>query len=856
MGVVLLPSIVTPPEQLQLKENSLLTSRSRSSVKLALRTTLDSGCAEVFSGQGQRNHGNTQHLNRLSNNEKSALQARPKSGLKEGLSKIHGNNQALERILDGGAVERKVQDVLDRRGWNEAVSQLENEFKQFKFVSARKLVYLLQGCNDTDGFERCQQVQKYAILTGHGSNIFLYNNLVDVYSQCGSLLASCMVFSSMGSTNVFSWTAIILAHVKHDEAETAVLLFSKMLETGVVPDKVLFMVVLKACANLMSPEAGWKLHAFVVGYGFESDSHVGSSLIFMHAEFGSLCYAQIVFNKLKEPSIVAWNTLIMGYAEGGFSNEAFALFRGMQMFTDPDDVTLLSVLKACINSEDLNVGMDVHAQAIANGLDMHLFVGSSLVDMYAKCGGIEHAYAFFKKLDAHDVVSWTAMITAFAQPETWDLTLDLFEQMQLKRAALPNELTYASVLCACSGLRLEEKGRVMHTDIVKCGFELDIFIASSLISMYADCGCLDDASHVFCNVPTPNVITYNSMLAGYAQQGAGERAVKLYEKMEREGLRPDAATFVSVLKSCCIMKALGKGQQVHLQIVKDGIELDSVVASHLVVLYCRCGSMKDSQVVFESMQERDIALWNTIIAGYLLHGPLQMAFSLFERMQKNGCNPNAVTFVSILKSCASLSGLDQGQHFFMHLVKIGIGSDLLLDSTLVDFFAKCGRLEDAAHLFTNMRKHDVVSYTAMIAAYAQQGRAKEAVSLFEQMKQERVQPNEITFLGVLNACNHVGLVLEAIQYFKSMRNDYKITPTARHCTCLIDLLARAGHHVEAMDALSHLPDEIDKVTWLALLGSCKTSSNAEVARHTADHVLEQNSKLAAPYVLLSNISAE
>ncbi|KAJ7278093.1 hypothetical protein O6H91_06G050200 [Diphasiastrum complanatum] len=684
---------------------------------------------------------------------------------------------------------------------------------------------LLKGCSKRTALAEGKQVHALIAQSILDSNIFLANTLVHMYSKCGSVLDAHKVFSNMPQRNVYSWTAIISAYADSGQGEEAINLFQQMQRTGLAPDKVVFVVVLKACASLAALEQGKQLHSDIIKRGFQSDVIVGSTLVDMYAKCGCTDDARELFNNMSERNVVSWNAMIAGYAQNGLGKEALALYEQMkQEGVQPNNVTFVCVLSACAHSRLVDEGRRVF-------------------DSMRKDHGV-----------TPDVVSWSAMIAGYAQNGLGKEALALYEQMK-QEDVQPNNVTFVVLLKACASLAALEQGKQLHFDIIKRGFQSDVIVGNTLVDMYAKCGCTDDARELFNNMSERNVVSWSAMIAGYAQNGLGKEALALYEQMKQEDVQPNNVTFVVLLKACASLAALEQGKQLHSDIISRGFQSDVIVGSTLVDMYAKCGCTDDARELFNNMSERNVVSWSAMIAGYAQNGLGKEALALYEQMKQEGVQPDIVTFTCVLSACASLAALEQGKQLHFDIIKRGFQSDVIVGSSLVDMYGKCGCIEDARELFNSMSKRDVVSWSAMIAGYAQNGLGKEALALYEQMKQEGVQPNNITFTCILSACAHSRLVDEGRYVFDSMCKDHDVTPTKEHYVCMVDLLARAGYWADAELFINKMPIEPDSLVWMTLLGAARNHGHVEIGRRAFDLVVKLDPKNAAPYVLLSNIYA-
>ncbi|CAK9226167.1 unnamed protein product [Sphagnum troendelagicum] len=369
--------------------------------------------------------------------------------------------------------------------------------------------------------------------------------------------------------------------------------------------------------------------------------------------------------------------------------------------------------------------------------------------------------------------------------------MELFQQMQC-RNVIPDSLTFVRVLNACASLRALDEGKHAHLQIIKIGCESNIYVGNSLIDMYAKCGSMEDAWRVFNRMPIRDVVSWNAMILGHKKYGQGQKALELFRQMQREGVR-----------STC-----------------------------------------------------DLVSWNVMISGYVKCGQGQKALKLFQQMQKEGLQPGWVTFVAVLNACASILALEEGRCAHEQIIQRGCESDVFVGNSLIDMYAKCGSIADAENVFNKMPTCNVVSWSAMILGFVKFGQGQRALALYQEMRQEGVEPNAVTFMGVLNAsCSHAGLVHEGLHYFDSMGSVHGICAMVEHYACMVDLLGRAGHLHKAEDLIKTMPCEPNVGVWNALLGACRIHGDVEMGERVVKRVLELDPADAAGYVLLSNIYA-
>ncbi|CAK9260361.1 unnamed protein product [Sphagnum jensenii] len=400
--------------------------------------------------------------------------------------------------------------------------------------------------------------------------------------------------------------------------------------------------------------------------------------------------------------------------------------------------------------------------------------------------------------------------------------MELFQQMQ-HRGVAPDRVTFVGLLHACARVAVLKDGKQIHEQIIQSGFESDLFVGSSLIDMYAKCGSIEDAQRVFDRMPTRDSHGFvgNSLVDMYAKCGSIEDARQVFDRMPR----------------------------------RDVVAWNAMIFGYVKYMYAKCGSIEDALEVFDRMHTRDAVAWTTMILGYVKCSQGKNALELFHKMLYEGVEPIPATFMAVLSACASVVALEEGRLVHEYISRSGWESDLFVGSSLIDMYAKCGSVEYALRVFNKMPRHDLISWNTMLGGYAMHGHGKEAVEHFEQMWDRSVEIDKVTFICLLSACNHAGLVEEGLQFFESMKSVYGISATVEHYACMVDLLGRAGRLAEAEDLIKVMHCEPNAPVWRALLGACRVHGNVEIGEHAAQKVIELDPGDAAGYVLLSNIYA-
>ncbi|KAF9626425.1 hypothetical protein IFM89_033244 [Coptis chinensis] len=586
----------------------------------------------------------------------------------------------------------------------------------------------------------------------------------------------------------------------------------------------------------------------------QRDEFTWNTMISCYARMGLLHEAQKLFDETPIQSSIAWSSLISGYSRNGHCAKAFELFYEMQVRgLRPTQYTLGSVLRACSNNVELCKGEQIHGYVVKTRFDDNVFVVTGLVDVYGKCKRVLEAEYLFKKVgDKKNNVLWTAMITGYSQNGDGLRAMECFRDMKAEDVE-PNQFTFPSVLTACAALAATKFGMQVHSCIVKSGFEVNVFVNSALVDMYAKCGELQSAKRLLEGTEVDDVIPWNSVIVGCVRQGYGEEALSLFKQMLSKGMKIDDFTYPSVLNSFAFTLDVEHAKPIHSLIVKSGFEDYKIICNALVDMYAKGGCLSSAFQVFHSMPESDVVSWTSLITGYAYHGFHEKALKLFCDMRVAGINPDQFIISSIFSSSAELTILEFGRQVHGNFIRSGLGSSLSVDNSLVTMYAKCGCLEDAHQVFDSMLLRDVVSWTALIVGYAQNGKGRDSLLLYEKMITSGTRPDYVTFIGLLFACSHTGLVKDGSHYFESMEKVYGIAPGAEHYACMIDLLGRSGKIDEAKSLLNKMTVKPDSTLWKALLAACRMHGDFEFAERAAQNLFELEPENAMPYVLLSNI---
>ncbi|XP_078438137.1 pentatricopeptide repeat (PPR-like) superfamily protein [Wolffia australiana] len=526
------------------------------------------------------------------------------------------------------------------------------------------------------------------------------------------------------------------------------------------------------------------------------------------------------------------------------------LRRSFSPSPDHDPVPgILAALRRCATARGAK---QVHARLV-----MACFPGeNSLLFRLVELRDRAYASSLFSRLSRPDSFAFNVMIrgsaTAWAD---YPAALDLHRRL-LRSGERPDRYTFPFVLAAAGHLLWPLHGGAVHSSTFKSGHQSDAHTQHSLITMYARCGRILCARQVFDELLVRDSVSWNSLISGYSRLGLAGDAVEAFRRMTASGLEPDDMTLVSAAAACGDLGDLALGQRLEGLAAARGADLNSFLGCALVSMYGRCGDLDAARRVFDGMSSKHLITWNAMISGYSQNGLAREAIAVFKLMQEAGTEPNEVTMVTVLSACAAAGDVALGQWVDAVACERKLAGDVYVGTALVDMHAKCGNLCRAVQVFEGMRDRNVVSWNAMISALALHGRAGEALELFARMREARAaRPNDITFVAVLTACVHAGLVAEGRRWFGEMAAAFGVAPQMEHYACMVDLLARAGRVEEAWEFMAAMPEKPDAVVLGALLAACRTCKNVLVGERVVRRLLELEPGNSGNYVISSKMYA-
>ncbi|XP_062228537.1 pentatricopeptide repeat-containing protein At5g15300-like [Phragmites australis] len=460
----------------------------------------------------------------------------------------------------------------------------------------------------------------------------------------------------------------------------------------------------------------------------------------------------------------------------------------------------------------------IHGNLVVNGIASRGL--QPLRELLLSCiasfhGSMDYARRLFDEIPHPDLFMHNAMLRGYAHAAAPDAAFAVYGRMEAARLR-PDGFTFCYILRACTGLQCSRAGRQVHGVVVKLGFLEDAFVRNALINMHAKCGDLGIAGALLDEAGERDIVAWSAVIAGHAARGNLGVARQMFDVCRHK---------------------------------------DMVCWNVMLGAYAKHGEMEKVRELFDRAPEKDVVSWNTIITGYASQGMLEQALDVFDEMRGAGWMPDEATIVSLLSCCANAGSLDVGKMIHALHLEDRPSISILTGNALVSMYAKCGDVNTAMEVFNGMKERDVWTWNSIIGGLALHGQAEQSVEFFNKMLEERIHPNEISFLCVLGACSHAGLVEDGQRYFSLMKGRYRIEPNARHYSCIVDMLGRAGLLDEAFAVVSSMRCEPSAVVWRTLLGACRTHGNVALGKLAQERLLNMSGDASGDYVMLSGIYA-
>ncbi|KAG2706471.1 hypothetical protein I3843_05G093200 [Carya illinoinensis] len=514
-----------------------------------------------------------------------------------------------------------------------------------------------------------------------------------------------------------------------------------------------------------------------------------------------------------------------------------------------------TLFETCGRLQALSDGKSIHDHLRRTVKEPTGLLDNYVLRMYCDCGSLVDARKVFEEMLERNVVSWVIIMSAYAEEGILDEAIRLFSRMQGSVTEIRSSPSiYITLLRPLTKFSFLELGKQIHSHVIRNGLGSNALVGTAIANMYAKCGWLEGAELVFDRMPEKNAVAWTGMMVGYTQAEKLDNALGLFVKMVNQGIEMDEFVFSIILKVCGGLEDLNVGRQIHGCSVKLGLDSDVSVGTPLVDFYVKFGNFTSACRAFERISEPNDVSWSCIISGNCQIGEFEESVKIFKNLKSKGVVLNSFIYTSIFQACAALSDLNLGAQAHADAIKRGL-VNVYGESAMITMYSRCGRLDYAYRAFASLDRPDTVAWTAIICGYACHGNATEALSFFNRMQDCGVRPNAVTFIGVLTACSHSGLVREGKQYLDSMRGEYGVVPTVDHYDCVVDIYSRAGLLEEALELIKSMPFEPDVMSWKSLLGGCWTHQNPELGKIAAKNLLQLEPDDTATYIVMFNLYA-
>ncbi|CAM0870563.1 unnamed protein product [Alopecurus aequalis] len=529
-------------------------------------------------------------------------------------------------------------------------------------------------------------------------------SLVLSHAAAGRLDAALDALAAVSSRDAFLHNVVIRGLADAGLPGGALAAYRAMLSAGARPDRFTFPVVVKCCARLGDLEAGRAAHSAAVRLGVAgADVYTGNSLLAFYARLGMVDDAVRVFDGMPVRDVVTWNSMVDAYVSNGLGDQALNCFRQMSHEAlEHDGVGIIAALAACCLESALMHGRQVHAYVIRHGMEHDVKVGTSLLDMYCKCGAIAYAEGLFATMPLRTVVTWNCMIGGYALNGWPEEAFDCFVQMKEEGHEV-EVVTAINLLAASSQTESSLYGISVHGYVTRRQFLPHVVLETALLEMYSKVGKVKSSEVIFGRMTNKTLVSWNNMIAAYMYKEMYTEAITLFLELLNQPLYPDYFTMSAVVPAFVLLGLFRQCRQMHSYIIRLGYGESTLIMNAVVHMYARCGDVVSSREIFDRIAGKDVISWNTMIMGYAIHGQGRTALEMFAEMKYNGLQPNESTFVSVLTAC-SVSGMaDEGWTQFNSMQReYGIIPQIEHYGCMTDLLGRAGDLREVLKFIEEM----------------------------------------------------------------------------------------------------------------------------------------------------------
>lgn len=502
-----------------------------------------------------------------------------------------------------------------------------------------------------------------------------------------------------------------------------------------------------------------------------------------------------------------------------------------------ESTKLLSLLRVCTSAKSLKQAKLLHQRTLALGLQSDVVLCKSLINVYFACKDHSSArlVSEYNNIDVRsDVYIWNSLLSGYAKSSMFNEALEAFRRLLNCDVCVADSYTYPNVIKACGALGGEFRGRMIHALVVKSGHVCDVVVASSLVGMYAKFDLLGDSVQVFDEMPERDVACWNTVISCFYQSGEAEKALELFDRMERSGFEPNSVSLTVAISACSRLLCLERGKEIHRKYVKNRFESDEYVSSALVDMYGKCGCLEMAREVFEHMPRKSLVACNSMIRGFVGRGDSKSCVEILSRMIIEGTRPSQTTLTSILMACSRSSNLGHGKFVHGYVIRSFVDADVFMNCSLIDLYFKCGEIKLAETIFAKTQKDVVESWNVMVSGYVSVGNWFKAIEVYDEMVSAGVKPDVVTFTSVLPACSQLA-VLEKGKRIHLSINESALETDELLMGALLDMYSKCGDVKEASRIFKSMPKK-DVVSWTVMISAYGSHGQPREALHRFDEM--------------------
>ncbi|KAD6453799.1 hypothetical protein R6Q59_015580 [Mikania micrantha] len=702
---------------------------------------------------------------------------------------------------------------------------------------------LIEYCKVRPNIQNLVNVHALALKAGVLAHLPTSTSLVVAYSRAGDYSSSVAVFGEISCKDVVVWNAMITVAVESEMFRDAISVFVQMMQEGIKLDSLTLVIAILAVSKTIKRlDYLQGVHSLGVQKGLLLDCDLCNALINAYAKHGDLGSSERIFIETEMKDIISWNSMISGCLTNNQPDMCLWYFKKMvSCGIEVDNVGLSCAISASTCLLDLSNGKVVHGFAIKLGYNKtaHVSVQNSLVSLYSKCGDVDDAHTVFREICVKDLVSWNTMINGFSSNGMILEAFHLSRQMQLRRSIQPDAVTILSLLSLCAESMLLIEGKTLHGFAIRRFNRLGVLVINSLMNMYSKCNQMEKTEILFMLSQNRDLVTWNTMISGYAQNGNSRFAQLLFKKLMYQCLKFTLSTVLAVISSCNSPKFLQFGKSVHGWQMILGFTNNILSVNSLICMYTNCGDLKASYALLQSVSTvADTACWNAMIAGCTQNGYFSESLETFKLMRRESdAKHDFVTLVNVISACGNLNLVFHGKlvHGFAH--KTLIDEDVRVMNALITMYGRFGDVDCAELAFDLCSNRNLCSWNCILSALSQNKEAKTALQLFQNLDFE---PDEITNSTILSACTQLGSIRQGKQiHGHIVRSDFH-----KNCfivAALIDMYSNCGRLDISINIFNSSPKK-NIASWNSLIAAYGFHSEGQKAISLFNEMIKSGEK--------------